>query len=326
MKRVFKILLWVLIILIIILGTFLFILRDKISLSINIVKRYSEFVQNNDLNKVEDLSIKSSVEADYKDLIYKNTNDVPLTLDIYKARKDLKNGSPVIVYVHGGSWAYGDKEIPEAISPLLDAFRDEGITIISTSYELMREDENFEKQISDVKDTIRWIYKNREEYKFDTNKIGIIGASSGAQLSLMAAYSEDNEFIDSDELKGYSSKVKYVIDFFGPTDLNTLDLINVNYDLKKIINSVSNKEDILNKYSPINYIEDNEPSTLIVHSIKDEMVSYENAEILYTKLKENKNKTTLITLKGTSHDFSQFDKNEIIEVGFKIIEFITKNI
>lgn len=325
MKRFFKVLLKVLVIFIIILGVFLFIIRDKISLSINIVKRYSDFIQNSNLNEVE-LSIKSSEEADYKDLIYKNTNGVPLSLDIYKARKSLKNGSPVIVYVHGGSWAYGDKEIPKAIVPLLDAFRDEGITIISTSYELMREDENFEKQISDIKDTIRWIYKNKEEYNFDTNKIGLIGASSGAQLSLMAAYSEDNQFIDSDELKDYSSTVKYVVDFFGPTDLNTLDLVNATYDLDKIINSIPNKEDILNKYSPINYIEKNEPNTLIVHSVKDEMVSYENAEILYTKLKENKNKATLITLEGTSHDFSQFDKNEIIELGFKMIQFITKNI
>lgn len=326
MKRVFKILLKVLIILIIIFGTFLFIIRDKISLSINIVKRYSEFVQNNDLDKVENLSIESSVKADCTDLVYKNTNDVPLTLDIYKARKSLKHGSPVIVYVHGGSWVYGNKEIPEAISPLLDAFRDEGVTIISTSYELMSENENFEKQISDIKDTIRWIYKNSQEYNFDTNKIGIIGASSGAQLSLMAAYSEDNEFMGSEELKDYSSKVKYVVDFFGPTDLNTLDLINVNYDLEKIINSVSNRDEALSKYSPINYIENNEPNTLIVHSLKDEMVPYENAEILYNKLKESKNKATLITLEGTSHDFSQFDKNEIIKVGFKIIEFITKNI
>lgn len=325
MKKFFKGLVKALIIFIIILGTFLFIIRDKISLSINIVKRYSDFVQNSDLNKVE-LAIKSSTDADYKDLIYKNTNDVPLSLDIYKARKDLKNGSPVIVYVHGGSWAYGSKEIPNSILPLLDAFRDEGITIISTSYELMRENENFEKQICDIKDTIRWIYKNKDEYNFDTNKIGIIGASSGAQLALVAAYSEDNEFIDSSELKSYSSKVKYVVDFFGPTDLNTLDLVNATYDLDKIINSISNKEDILKKYSPINYIEKNEPNTLIVHSLKDEMVSYENAEILYNKLKENKNKATLITLEGTSHDFSEFDKNEIIELGFKMIQFITKNI
>ena len=325
MNRFFKGLVKALIIFIIILGVFLFIIRDKISLSINIVKRYSDFVQNSNLNKVE-LSIKSSEEADYKDLIYKNTNDVPLSLDIYKARKNLKNGSPVIVYVHGGSWAYGSKEIPNSILPLLDAFRDEGITIISTSYELMRENENFEKQICDIKDTIRWIYKNKDEYNFDTNKIGIIGASSGAQLALVAAYSDDSEFIDSNELKGYSSNVKYVVDFFGPTDLNTLDLINATYDLDKIINSIPNKEDILNKYSPINYIEKNEPNTLIIHSIKDEMVSYENAEILYNKLKENKNKATLITLEGTSHDFSEFDKNEIIELGFKMIQFITKNI
>jgi acetyl esterase/lipase len=327
MKKFFKVLGVLLLLLILAFGIFIFSIKDKVKLSINILKKYSEFVEDNNLLSKENISIDLDSSKDYEEIEYKNTNGVPLTLDIFDAKKELKDGSPVLVYVHGGSWVYGTKEIPDAISPLLDAFREEGVVIISTSYELMSGEENFNKQISDVKDTIRWIYKNKDEYDFNTDKIGIIGASSGAHLSLMAAYSDNNDFIDDEELSNYPSEVKYLIDFFGPTNLNTLDMDNVNWDLEQIINSVGdNREEVLSKYSPINYIDKNEPNTLIIHSRKDSIVPYENAEVLYNELKGNDNNVNIITLEGATHDFSEFDMEEIISVGMKMLEFITQNI
>ena len=327
MKKFFKVLGVVLLLLILAFGIFIFSIKDKVKLSINILKKYSEFVEENSLLSEENISLDLDINKDYKEIEYKNTNGVSLTLDVFDAKKELKGGSPVLVYVHGGSWVYGTKEIPDAISPLLDAFREEGFAIISTSYELMRGEENFNKQICDVKDTIRWIYKNKEDYNFNTDKIGIIGASSGAHLSLMAAYSDNNDFIDDEELSNYPSKVKYLIDFFGPTNLNTLDMDNVNWDLEQIINSVGdNKDEVLSTYSPINYIDKNEPNTLIIHSRKDSIVPYENAEILYDELVDNNNKVNIITLEGATHDFSEFDMEEVISVGMKMIEFITENI
>ena len=50
---------------------------------------------------------KSSSSMNYKDVIYKNTNGVPLKLDIYGPINQVYKSSPVLVYVHGGSWAYG---------------------------------------------------------------------------------------------------------------------------------------------------------------------------------------------------------------------------
>ncbi|MFU7515091.1 alpha/beta hydrolase fold domain-containing protein [Clostridium sp. HCS.1] len=326
MRKFFKFLGIAVLLIILASGVFAFLIRDKISLTINILNKYSEFVEESKVLTNNDFNMKKDITKDYTEVEYKNTNGVPLTLDIFNAKKEVKNGSPVIIYVHGGSWVYGDKEIPDAISPLLDAFREEGYSIISTSYELMRGEENFNKQISDVKDTIRWVHKNKEEYNFNENKIGIIGASSGAHLSLMAAYSSEDEFVDDEELKNYPSSIKYLIDFFGPTDLNTLDMNNVNWDLEQIINSVGDrKEEVLTKYSPINYVDKNEPTTLIIHSRKDSIVPYKNAEILYEELISKKNKANIITLEGATHDFSEFDMEEVVTVGTKMLEFILRN-
>lgn len=327
MKKFLKKLGIILLILIFLGGIYIFSIKDKIRLTVNILNKYSQFINENNIDEKNIVTIELESNKDYKEVQYKNTNGIPLTLDIFEAKKSLKKGSPVLLYVHGGSWVYGTKEIPEVISPLLDAFREEGFVIISTSYELMRGEENFNKQIADIKDTIRWIYKNKEEYNFNTDKIGVIGASSGAHLSLIATYSSEEEFIDDEDLKNYPSDIKFLIDFFGPTDLNTLDMSNVTWDLQQVIDSLGNdKEEIFNKYSPINYVDSNEPNTLIIHSKKDSLVPYSNAEILYNKLLEKKNKVNIITLEGASHDFSEFDIDEIISVGTKMLKFILQNI
>ncbi|GAB6170193.1 alpha/beta hydrolase [Clostridium carnis] len=306
---------------------FLFIERGKISLYLNLAEKY-KVITSAEYNKEDLVSIESLNSMDYKDVEYKNDNGVSLTLDIYGPKKKLKGGSPVILYVHGGSWVYGDKSIPTTISPLLDAFREEGFTIISTSYELMRGNEIFDKQITDIKDTIRWIHKNKDLYGFNENEIGVIGASSGAHLALMASYTDDNEFLGNNELRGYQSTVKYIVDFFGPTDLKTLDLSNVEWDLEQIINSVESnntKDEIFKKYSPINYIKEDLPKTLIVHSKMDNVVPYENSLKLFNELNNSKNKVEILTLESSNHDFSEINTKEIIPVVIKMLSFIVKN-
>ena len=157
MKKFFKIFFSVLLVAIIV---FIIVFHKRIMLSYGIVNKYIS-LKNNKWTTQELTIQESSNSMSYKDVVYKNTNGVSLTLDIYGPLKQVYKSSPVLLYVHGGSFAYGDKNIPNALSPILDTFREQGYTIISTSYELMKNKENFNKQVSDVKDTIRWIYKNK---------------------------------------------------------------------------------------------------------------------------------------------------------------------
>lgn len=327
MKKVLKCIGIIILIIIVVLGCYTFSIRGRLSLYKSIGEKYMEIAKNPPvISSIEELSAMESM--DYKDIEYKNVNGVSQTLDIYGPKKNIKGGSPVILYVHGGSWVYGDKSIPDVISPVLDAFREEGFTIISTSYELMRGEEIFEKQISDVKDTIRWIHKNKDAYGFNINEIGVIGTSSGAHLALMATYTDDSKFTSDSELADFSSKVKYVVDFFGPTDLNTLDLSFGNWDIEQIVKSAeekNEKEEIFNNFSPINYVSENMPKTLIVHSKVDQVVPYDNSIKLYDKLKDTGNKVEMLTLETSNHDLSGVKDEEGLEIAIKMLRFIVRN-
>lgn len=303
---------------------FIAIFHKRIILTYTLVNKYISLKNLNMTSQKVD-GLKMSKSMNYKDIVYKNTNGVPLTLDIYSPLKNNGSPSPVILYVHGGSWVYGDKSIPDALSPVLNTFREEGYTIISTSYELSRNKANFNKQVADVKDTIRWVYKNKSNYNLDPNQIGVIGVSAGAHLSLLASYSSSGEFTDDKALSQYPSKIKYLIDFAGPTDLSLLNTNNLNYDLTKIFNSIKDKNTVIKKFNPINYVSKGIPNTLIIHSNLDPMVPYKSSQELYDKCIEEHAKAQLITLKSNVHDLSSISNDDILSMSEGLLKFVILN-
>ena len=322
MKKFFKYFSLLLIVAMLLAG---FIYKDRIALFFNVSKKYIDIKNNSESLKTSD-SLNPSNSMDYKDIVYKGTGNNALKLDIYGSKKNTSKPSPVILYVHGGSWAYGDKNIPNAISPLLDSLREEGYTIISTSYELMKNKVNFEKQVTDVKDTIRWINKNKDTYNLDANNIGIVSTSAGAHLSLIASYTDDNQFKGEESLSTYSSKVNYIIDFFGPTDLKTLEMSKAGWDIQNALRGSKNEIDILmDKYSPINYVKGDLPSTLIIHGKNDNLVPYENATKLYDKCISNGTKSKLITLENSGHDLANISEEDVVKVAYEVLTFISSN-
>lgn len=256
----------------------------------------------------------------YKDVVYKKRGNKELTLDIY-TNKEAQEATPVIIYVFGNGWMYGDKVIPSAIESIIDLLKDEGYAVISTSYELMEDEVILEDQISDVKDTIRWIYKNKDNYNLDVDNIGIIGPSAGAQLSMMAAFSEDDEFIGDPLLKSYSSKVKYIIDLFGPARLSE---VNLSVGPEEIVKKFSDNdiEKLSKEFSPIEYVREDLPDTLIIHSLKDNIVPYETSVELYEIAIKYNNNFDLYTLQNCTHYLENLSNTEALSLYMKIVDYI----
>lgn len=258
----------------------------------------------------------------YKDIVYKKRGNTELKLDIYTSRESNKP-TPVIIYVFGNGWMYGDKVIPSAIESIIDLLKDEGYAVISTSYELMNDEVILEEQISDVKDTIRWVYKNKDKYNFDVNNIGMIGPSAGAQLSMMAAFSDDDEFIGDKTLKNYSSKVKYIIDLFGPARLSE---VNLSVGPEEVVKNFTNNdiEKLSKEFSPIEYIRSDLPDTLVIHSLKDDIVPYETSVELYEAALKYENKFELYTLQNCTHYLENLSSTEALNLYMKIVDYILK--
>lgn len=135
-------------------------------------------------------------------IVYKNTNsNTDLTsLDIYTVpnSSELK---PVVIWIHGGGWAIGDKrnDMPKKSS----FFTNLGYVFVSVNYRLspFPEDINNDERIKhpahivDVADAIQWVQNNIEKYGGNPNKTVLIGHSAGAHLVALAGANQQL-FID----------------------------------------------------------------------------------------------------------------------------------
>src|SRR5215210_1869779 len=109
------------------------------------------------------------------DITYATVGGKALALDL-----DLPGGSgpfPVIVWIHGGAWAEGDKAGgPAAFYSSL------GYAVARVNYRVSSE-ALFPAQLFDVKGAVRWLRANAAKYRLDADHIGAWGASAGAHLA-----------------------------------------------------------------------------------------------------------------------------------------------
>lgn len=138
---------------------------------------------------------------------------------------------------------------------------------------------------------------------------------------MIAAFSDDDEFVGDVSLKEYPSKVKYIVDLFGPSDLSK---INLSAGPSEIVDNFTAEdiESYSKLYSPINYIKEDLPDTLIIHSKKDNIVPYDTSVELYESGIELNNKFDFYTLENCTHYLENLSNKEALGLYMNIIDFI----
>ncbi|OEK00950.1 hypothetical protein BFP97_05250 [Roseivirga sp. 4D4] len=138
-----------------------------------------------------------------RDLAYseKAPNNEKQMLDLYLS--DEKD-SPILLWIHGGAWAFGDKKDEAALAKFL---ANQGVSVAVINYRLspaIWADPKFNTgirhpdHIKDVASAFKWIYTNAEEYGFDRNRIFVSGYSSGGHLSALLA--TDPKYLETEGL------------------------------------------------------------------------------------------------------------------------------
>lgn len=105
-------------------------------------------------------------------------------LDVYMPKKG--SNSPVLIWIHGGAFAYGDKEY---VQEKAEYFTKKGYVFISINYRLSPK-VTHPTHAQDVSDAIVWVHKNAVHYSADAGKIFIAGHSAGAHLAALVSVDE----------------------------------------------------------------------------------------------------------------------------------------
>src|SRR5690606_1701966 len=116
-----------------------------------------------------------------ENVIYKKTAEKNLTADVYMPVSSGSQKYPAVLLIHGGGWLTGTKENLQVMSQHL---ANSGYVAITVAYRLGT-DATYPAGVLDLKDAVKWMRENANQYNIDREKIAVLGASAGAQLATL---------------------------------------------------------------------------------------------------------------------------------------------
>lgn len=242
-------------------------------------------------------------------------------LDIYLPA-DAKGNTPLIVFIHGGGWIGNDKYADMGYMPnTINAMLESGFAIASIDYRFAMQ-AVFPAILQDCNKAVSFLFDNADKYKFDKNRIALMGFSAGGHLASLMGTSQNNNVKSlyfPDTYRPF--KYKAVVDFYGPTDLV---LLPGNEDAKSpeglLIGAAPLlKPDLAKSASPITYIDKNDPPFIIFHGEKDNIVSNKQSKLLSAWLNHFGVKNELTIVKDAPHFGTMYD---VEEIRTKVIYFL----
>ena len=193
-----------------------------------------------------------------------------------------KDGTPpysAIIFIHGGGWKNGNKEMYRKHSYY---FAGKGMVAASINYRLSGE-AKFPAAVEDSKCAVRWMQANSVKYNVNPDKIVIAGGSAGGHLVGLVGTTEGRkEFEGSGGYTEFSSKPNLVISFFGVFNFTRLADRNKYNNSARLVaeflgGTYDEIPDIYKLASPVSHVDSTDPPFLLFHSTGDKVVPYEQS-------------------------------------------------
>ena len=174
----------------------------------------------------------------------------------------------------------------------------------------------FPAQIHDCQAAIRWLRANAKEYHIYPNRIGVWGLLAGGHLTSLLGTSGDVPDLEGNGgSKGFSSRVQAIVDWYGPSDLSKMGGTHDEPDspeCRVVGGLLSERKEIVQMVNPITYVTSDDAPFLIIHGEKDQIVPFNQSELLYHALKEAGIGVTLIKVTNGDHNFLPNQSNTTI--------------
>jgi len=229
---------------------------------------------------------------------------------------------PVLVHIHGGGFAVGDKRDDHMNVYLKGLF--EGFVVCSVGYRLSGE-KRFPAAVLDVRQAIRFLRMNATKYCIDPEKIAAIGGSAGGNLTAILAMNIPNgDFYMESDASVFSAQptIQAAVDQFGPTDFKKMDqqarengISFVNHDHPSSAESeylgvpipMANSE-LCDKANPATYISETMCPLLIQHGRQDRLVPFQQSEEFFNRIIEKigVGRALFMPFETADHEDSQF--------------------
>mgnify|MGYP001250086896 CR=1 FL=1 len=199
-------------------------------------------------------------------------------IDIYLP-KDTSACSAVIVYIHGGGWIEGDKG--KYAEKCRNAAED-GYAAVTMNYRLTSEGADWKDMLDDITSVLKLVKTIAAGKGITLKRAALSGASSGGNLSMLYAYRNKNIS---------PLKIVFCASQSGPSDFSDINYFKQNSRMYSLVSGLIGRPFNKNTFmqvasdlkaaSPVHYITENSPPTLIAQGRKDATVLYTQATDVY---------------------------------------------
>lgn len=230
-------------------------------------------------------------------------------LDIVQSRAPALKNRPGVIFIHGGGWVEGSKEL--ALERFCVPFVEHDFVVANIDYRLAKS-APAPAAVSDVLKAAQWLHDHAAEYKVDPNQIVVAGDSAGGHLALMVAMAPPSAGF------GSATKIVAVVDFYGIADVpEQLEGPHQQPYAVAWIPEQPGRMELARKLSPIMYVRKGLPPVLAIHGDADNVVPYDQSVRLIKALKAAGDDAELITVPGGKHGFPPEKMNELWPQIFK---------
>jgi len=240
-------------------------------------------------------------------VVYGQRGDKPLVLDVIRPLDP--NGLAVVLLTSGG-WKSGDAG--SAPTWLMAPILRRGYTVFAV-YHVSQPEATVMEIIQDTHRALRFVRHHALTYGIDPQRIGVSGGSAGGHLSLMLATRGGPGAADAaDPVDRESSAVQAVAIFYPVTDLLNLGKSTENPGdggppksfVKAFGPDATNMtawKKIGRESSPIYYVSQELPPTLIYHGDADTLVPLEQSERFRERAAQQGRDVRIIVHPGGAH-------------------------
>ncbi|WP_405533883.1 alpha/beta hydrolase [Streptomyces sp. NBC_00075] len=236
----------------------------------------------------------------------------PLKLDLWVPEGD--GPHPVVVFVHGGAWALGDRGdlLPaQDISVVIDLLLAADLAVASIDYRLSRE-AIFPAQLHDTKSAVRYLRRHGDQLGLDSSRTAMWGESVGAHLAPLLALTADRAELEGDiGVTGPDSSVVAAVVWYGIYDLAALPKFVLPPDItlpadtaedliEQLLGGVADPE-LAVPASPVTHVTADAPPFLLIHGTADRLVPFEQSLLLEKSLPTHGAEVQLVPVEDADH-------------------------
>lgn len=284
--------------------------------------------------------------------VYKKVDNCSIKGELHPCSE--KN-APLVVYIHGGGLIWGTRN--DIKKEQIKWYTNAGFHVFSIDYRLAPETK-LPKITSDIEDALNWLSKEGwKKIDFDPNRVAVIGSSAGGYLALMTGtfqlkpkaivsfygygdiiddwYTKPstyfnsmttvpeilaNQLIQKEAISEAPIERRYAIYLFCRQQGKWLDYVA----------DIAHDSDLaaqLDAHRPIRHIDNDYPTTLLIHGDQDEDVPYNESIKMRDALEQAGVCVELLTIPNGKHSFDdKMDDSIVIKTYENVIAFLKQHV